>query len=537
MAAPTATIVVADTALAAGETSLVTITFSEAVTGFDVTDLTAANGALSSLFTSDNTTYTAILSPAPGVSAPTNVITLDNTAVANLGGEHGLGVTYSNNYALDPVAPTATIVVADTALRAGETSLVTITFSEAVTGLDLGDLTAANGALSMLSTSDNITYTAILTPTTATTDPSNLITLDNSGVVDIAGNAGVGATDSNSYAIDTQRPTATILVADAALGAGETSLVTITFSEAVSGFSNADLTVANGALSPVSSSDGGITWTATLTPTPGVTDASNLITLDNAGVADLAGNAGTGATNSNNYAVDTAQPEPPPPSGILIGTPFADVIWGDHLDNLILARAGNDAASGGGGNDSIAGDEDDDVLQGNTGADSVFGGSGDDIVLGGQGDDLAQGNTGADRVFGDKGDDTVHGGQGNDIVQGGEGDDQVAGDHGDDTVRGGLGNDQVHGGDGDDFVSGDKGADTLTGGLGADLFHAFAGADLDYVVDFNLAEGDRVMLDSGTIYTLTQAGADTVVTMAGGGQMILAGVQLSSLTGDWIFTA
>jgi hypothetical protein len=41
--------------------------------------------------------------------------------------------------------------------------------------------------------------------------------------------------------------------------------VTITFSEAVTGFDNSDLSVANGTLSNVSSSDGGITWTATFT--------------------------------------------------------------------------------------------------------------------------------------------------------------------------------------------------------------------------------------------------------------------------------
>ncbi|OLF56733.1 DUF4347 domain-containing protein, partial [Pseudomonas chlororaphis] len=58
-------------------------------------------------------------------------------------------------------------------------------------------------------------------------------------------------------------PTATIVVADNALRIGETSLVTITFSEAVTGFTNADLTIANGTLTAVSSSDGGITWTAT----------------------------------------------------------------------------------------------------------------------------------------------------------------------------------------------------------------------------------------------------------------------------------
>ncbi|WP_042918729.1 Ig-like domain-containing protein, partial [Pseudomonas tolaasii] len=110
------------------------------------------------------------------------------------------------------------------------------------------------------------------------------------------------------YAIDTQRPTATIVVADSNLTAGETSLVTVTFSEAISGFTNADLTIANGTLTAVSSSDGGITWTATFTPNVGVNDATNLITLANTGIADLAGNAGSGTTNSNNYTIDTVVP-------------------------------------------------------------------------------------------------------------------------------------------------------------------------------------------------------------------------------------
>ena len=152
--------------------------------------------------------------------------------------------------------------------EAGETSLVTITFNEAVSGFTNADLTIANGTLSAVSSSDGgITWTATFTPTASITDTTNLITLDNTGVQDAAGNAGSGTTDSNNYAIDTVRPTATIVVADTALRIGETSLVTITFSEAVSGFTNADLTIANGTLSAVSSSDGGITWTATFTPT------------------------------------------------------------------------------------------------------------------------------------------------------------------------------------------------------------------------------------------------------------------------------
>jgi hypothetical protein len=306
---PTATIVVADNALNIGETSLVTITFSEAVSGFSNADLSIANGTLSAVSSSDGgITWTATFTPTSNVTDASNLITLDNSGVQNASGNAGSGTTVSNNYAIDTQRPTATIVVADPALGVGQTTTVTITFSEAVSGFSLADLTVANGTLSGLSTADNITWTATLTPTAGVTDTSNLITLDNTGVSDAAGNTGSGTTDSNNYAIDSQRPTATIVLADTDLRPGETSLVTITFSEAVSGFDNSDLSVANGTLSNVASSDGGITWTATFTPTVGVSDASNLIVLDNTGISDLAGNAGTGTTSSANYAVQTEVP-------------------------------------------------------------------------------------------------------------------------------------------------------------------------------------------------------------------------------------
>ncbi|MCM2363739.1 Ig-like domain-containing protein [Pseudomonas sp. SR18] len=306
---PTASIVVADTALSVGETSLVTITFSEAVTGFTAADLTVANGTVTGLSSGDGgITWTGTFTPGASLSDTSNLITLDNTGVTDAAGNAGSGTTDSNNYAIDTQRPTATLVVADTAVAIGETSVVTITFSEAVTGFTLADLSVTNGSLSGLSTSDNITYTATFTPSAGVSDTTNLITLNNTGIVDGAGNTGSGTTDSNNYAVDTLRPTATIVVADTALSVGETSLVTITFSEAVSGFDNSDLSVANGTLSAVSSSDGGITWIATFTPALGVSDTSNLIILNNTGVSDAAGNSGTGTTNSNNYQVDTNVP-------------------------------------------------------------------------------------------------------------------------------------------------------------------------------------------------------------------------------------
>ena len=300
---------VSDPALSIGETSLVTITFSEAVTGFTNADLTVANGTLSAVSSSDGgITWTATFTPTTGISDTTNLITLDNSGVADLAGNGGTGTTDSNNYSIDTQRPTATVVVSDPALSIGETSLVTITFSEAVTGFTNADLTVANGTLSAVSSSDGgITWTATFTPTTGISDTTNLITLDNSGVTDLAGNGGNGTTDSNNFSIDTQLPTATIALSQTALNAGQTATVTITFSEAVTGFDLSDLRVSNGTLSGLTTTDN-ITWTAIFTPETGVTVSANSIVLDNSGIADLAGNYGEGSTQSAGFSIDSELP-------------------------------------------------------------------------------------------------------------------------------------------------------------------------------------------------------------------------------------
>ncbi|TAN49597.1 MAG: hypothetical protein EPN21_11190 [Methylococcaceae bacterium] len=209
----------------------------------------------------------------------------------------------------DTVRPTVDIVVNDAALKSGDTSLVSFTFSEAVTGFANADLTISNGTLSpVVSNNGGLRWTATYTPTANLNDANNFISLDKTGVTDVAGNAGFGVSKSNVYAIDTLRPTVNIVVADISLKAGDTSLVTFIFNEPVTGFGNADLTLSNGRLSPVTSSDGGKIWTATLTPAADMPDTSNVITLDKSGLEDLAGNAGAGTTRSNTYAIDTVVP-------------------------------------------------------------------------------------------------------------------------------------------------------------------------------------------------------------------------------------
>ena len=190
---------------------------------------------------------------------------------------------------------------------------MTFTFTEAVIWLyGTADVSVQKMACSPTSPRGDggITWTATLTPNSSTSDASNLLTLDYTGITDLAGNAGTGSADSGNYGVDTVRPSlaTSIAISDAALKIGETATVTFTFTEAVTGFTTADVGVENGTLSNLSSSDGGITWTATLTPAASTSDSSNLLTVDYTGVSDLAGNLGTGSASSGNYTVDTVRP-------------------------------------------------------------------------------------------------------------------------------------------------------------------------------------------------------------------------------------
>ena len=199
--------------------------------------------------------------------------------------------------------------------------------------------------------------------------------------------------------------------------------------------------------------------------------------------------------------------------------------------------AADDTLIGGAGDDRIAGGDGANYLRGGEGRDLIAGGSGFDDAHGNQGDDTIAGGGGGDWVVGGKDNDRLFGDDGADIVYGNLGADTLSGGAAADLIRGGQGDDVIRGEDGNDWLSGDRGNDTLTGGAGADIFHGSQDAGIDRVLDFNLAEGDRVQLDPGTTYVLRQSGADTLIDMGGGHQMVLVNTQLSSLSGDWIFSA
>ena len=216
-----------------------------------------------------------------------------------------------------------------------------------------------------------------------------------------------------------------------------------------------------------------------------------------------------------------------------------DTINGNAADNSLSGGAGSDRIYGSTGNDIIEGGSAGvagNYLRGDEGNDSITGGNNFDDANGNMGNDTVATGDGDDFCVGGKDNDVLFGDEGNDFVYGNLGDDSCTGGGGNDTVRGGQGTDALSGGGGNDFVSGDRGDDTMTGGAGADIFHSSSDAGIDRILDFSLADGDRVLLDPGTAFTVMQVGGDTIVQMSNA-QVVLVGFSMSSLSAGTIFGA
>jgi hypothetical protein len=125
-------------------------------------------------------------------------------------------------------------------------------------------------------------------------------------------------------------------------------------------------------------------------------------------------------------------------------TPISAYIYGGTLDDIIRGSYDNTA----------------------TYAEYLYGEGGDDIIIGNDGDDYCDGGGGNDDIDGNAGDDTIYGGAGNDSLKGGDGDDTIYGGDGIDNISGGAGDDFIDGGAGGDVICGDSetSGDTLDAG-------------------------------------------------------------------------
>ena len=161
----------------------------------------------------------------------------------------------------------------------------------------------------------------------------------------------------------------------------------------------------------------------------------------------------------------------------ILGSAWADLVYGDAADNLLDGGAGGDTLDGAEGNDTLLGQTGDDLLNGLAGNDSLDGGDGADSLYGWADDDALTGGTGTDHLFGGTGADSLDGGADADQLEGDDGNDTIAGGTGNDTLRGWNDADSLDGSDGDDALFGGAGADVMLGGAGNDQLEGDDGND------------------------------------------------------------
>ncbi|WP_188951244.1 Ig-like domain-containing protein, partial [Filimonas zeae] len=261
----------------------ITVTFSEAVTGFGKSGLTVENGAISSFTSIDATTYTATITPA--VNGEVKVSVAENSASDAAGNGNVASDTLLRNY--DATRPTVTVTTS-AANPLNKAFDIAVTFSEAVTGFGKSGLTVENGAISSFTSIDATTYTATITP--AVNGEVKVSVAENSAS-DAAGNGNI-ASDTLLRNYDATRPTVTVTTS-AANPLNKAFDIAVAFSEAVTGFGKSDLVLENGAISSFTSIDA-TTYTATITPA-----------VDGEVKVSVAENSASDAAGNGNIASDT----------------------------------------------------------------------------------------------------------------------------------------------------------------------------------------------------------------------------------------
>jgi hypothetical protein len=144
----------------------ITITFSEAVTGFAASDITVSGGgSAGNLQTSNNIFFTADVTPGGQGSV---TISLAAGVCQDLAGNPNNAAPSSITRTYDTVKPSASITSATQARTGANPMTITITFDEPVTGFTAGDLTVGNGTAGAVTGGPSV-YSCGITPTAAGT--------------------------------------------------------------------------------------------------------------------------------------------------------------------------------------------------------------------------------------------------------------------------------------------------------------------------------------------------------------------------------
>ena len=243
---PTATIAFDPASLRGGRITTATLAFSESVTGLDAADLSVNVGTLGTLSGSGDTYTVEITAPVTGSG------NIELTIAAGAIDQAGF-IETTGTVAYSPL-PTAAISFDPPTVRGGRVTTATLTFSESVTGLDIADVSVNVGTLGPLSGSGD-TYTVDITA--PSTGSGNIeLTLREDAVNEF------NAETSGSVAY-APLPTATIAFDPPSVRGSRVTSATLAFSENVTGFTRADLSVNVGTLGPLSGS--GDTYSVAIT--------------------------------------------------------------------------------------------------------------------------------------------------------------------------------------------------------------------------------------------------------------------------------
>jgi hypothetical protein len=290
-----------------------TAAFSEAVSGFTAADVTisgTAGGTKTVTVAGGPSTYTVSVSGMTGDG--TIAATIAAGGATDGAGNGNTASTSSDNSvtfaAPDTTAPMVTINQAAGQSDPTSASPITFTaaFSEAVSGFTAADVTiggTANGTKTVTISGGPSIYTVAVSGMTSagTVDA----TIAAGGATDGAGNANTASTSSDNSvtfaAADTTAPTVTINQAAAQGDPTSASPINFTavFSEPVTGFTDADVTISGtaGGTKTVAVTGGPSTYNVAVS---GMT-AGTVIATVAAGVAhDPSGNANTASTTTDN---------------------------------------------------------------------------------------------------------------------------------------------------------------------------------------------------------------------------------------------
>ncbi|MCC5876430.1 MAG: VCBS repeat-containing protein, partial [Candidatus Sumerlaeia bacterium] len=274
----------------------ISITFSEDVTGLELTDFELIGGVSLSNLEGSGAEYTVDVTLTGDDGAKS--FSLVAGAATDAAGNDSLASNVVSTI-LDTTPPTVTIAALPAVTNATDHPGIAITFSESVTGLELTDFTTDGISLSNLAGS-GADYTVDVTLTGE--DGEKSFSLAVGAATDPAGNESL-ASNTVTTTLDRNVPTVTIAALPAFTNQVSHPGIAITFSKDVTGLTLGDFSTSGISLSNLSGAGSSYTVDVELTGE----DGTKSFSLTAGSAADEAGNASL-ASNVVSTVLDTTPP-------------------------------------------------------------------------------------------------------------------------------------------------------------------------------------------------------------------------------------